>query len=245
MPATAQQVLDTARSQLGVIESGGQDGKSGNITPFWAELAPSFQGQPWCAAFQRWVNVHAGGPDLPVGTPYYCPSLVTYAKQHGLWDESGRYAPGDLVFFDFSGSGMAEHIGRVVSDDGTTMQTIEGNTSQGDVGSQANGGGVYLRQRPHGRAVLGALTYSRLLVGTPAPRNPVKGNPFAGSAGPCRQGSTGDAVRFVQWAVGCPVDGGFGPQTDTAVRGFQKCHGLTVDGVVGPQTIGALRSVTH
>ena len=79
---------------------------------------------------------------------------------------------------------------------------------------------------------------------TPAPSAPVVRNPYAGSAAACQKGSSGDAVRFVQWAVGCGVDGGFGPQTDTAVRAFQKSHGLTVDGRVGPQTIGALRQVT-
>lgn len=35
-----------------------------------------------------------------------------------------------------------------------------------------------------------------------------------------------------------PVDGDFGPRTDTATREFQRQHRLQVDGVVGNQTIG-------
>lgn len=254
MTATVADVLHVAESQIGYVEGGGSDGRSGNITKYWAELCPSLQGQPWCACFQRWVNRHAGGPDLPVSNPYYCPNLVTYAKQHGLWDASGHYSPGDLIFFDWSGQGVAEHIGRVVSDDGQVVVTIEGNTSpEGVAGSQSNGGGTYKRHRAHGSTILGVLKYSKLLAAagsTPvkppvAPRNPIKHNPFAEPAGLVQLGAHGEGVKWVQWAVGVPVDGSFGPQTLHAVRLFQQYHGLGVDGVVGPQTKAALFHVTH
>jgi hypothetical protein len=251
MTATVESVLSTARSQIGYTEQGGANNNSGNITKYWAELYPGGQGQPWCAAFQRWVDIHAGGPDLPVSNPYYCPTLVTYAKQHGLWDASGHYEAGDMVFFDWAGQGVAEHIGRVVTDNGSVIDTIEGNTSaEGVSGSQSDGGGVHERHRAHGPMVMGVLKYSKLLAHAAAnnglpPRNPVKANPFAPYAAACRQGANGNQVKFVQWAVGVPVDGSFGPQTDHAVRSFQAYHHLTVDGQVGPQTIGALRSVTH
>lgn len=55
------------------------------------------------------------------------------------------------------------------------------------------------------------------------------------------QGSTGEAVKAAQtqlnaYGAGIPVDGQFGPVTNSAVRSYQSSHGLTVDGVVGPQT---------
>ncbi len=55
-----------------------------------------------------------------------------------------------------------------------------------------------------------------------------------------REGAQGLAVRQLQAKLGVPVDGIFGPQTDTAVRAFQGKHGLAVDGVVGAQTWAAL-----
>jgi peptidoglycan hydrolase-like protein with peptidoglycan-binding domain len=50
------------------------------------------------------------------------------------------------------------------------------------------------------------------------------------------RGSTGDAVKEVQKALGVPVDGVFGPQTEEAVKKFQTEQGVPVDGIVGPRT---------
>ncbi|HZL47782.1 MAG TPA: peptidoglycan-binding protein [Solirubrobacteraceae bacterium] len=54
-------------------------------------------------------------------------------------------------------------------------------------------------------------------------------------------GTTGRQVELLQRALGIPVDGIFGPETETAVRQFQTSRGLTVDGLVGPATSAALR----
>lgn len=58
-------------------------------------------------------------------------------------------------------------------------------------------------------------------------------------------GASGDKVRFVQWALGIPVDGQFGNMTLAAVKAFQHKHGLRVDGICGPQTLVAMASITH
>lgn len=256
MASSIQHLLDVAQHEVGYVEGGGPDGHSGNITKYWAELYPGGQGQPWCAAFQRWVDRHAGSVDLPIANPYYCPSIVTYARQHGLWLPRDQGSPGDMVLFQWNKNGVADHIGRVKAKNGGSYVTIEGNTSgTGQSGSsQRNGGGVYERTRGINDTVLGILDYSKFLTltatanKTPAgqpPRQNVRSNPFAKYAAPCKIKSTGNAVKFVQWAVGVPVDGTFGAQTQYAVKQFQHYHHLTVDGVVGPQTISALRSVTH
>jgi hypothetical protein len=240
---TVADVLKVAESQVGYVETGGRDGHSGNITKFWQELAPSFQGQPWCAAFIRWTDKHAGAPLLPIQNPYYCPSVVTYAKQHGLWTQHGK--AGDYVLCDFNGHGVAEHIGRLRVDyDGRATHQVDGNTSNDDLGSQANGGGVYNKIRGAG-VILGFLAYSTLLARGIAPRNPVKHNPYPLPHGVFHRGETGTGVRFIQWAAGVPVDGQFGVQTEHAVRVFQQYHGLTVDGIAGPQTLAALAKITH
>lgn len=61
-------------------------------------------------------------------------------------------------------------------------------------------------------------------------------------------GSIGADVKEVQSLLAAqgfdpgPIDGVFGPTTDTAVRAFQSAQRLVVDGVVGPQTLNALYS---
>jgi len=156
---TAQNILDVARSQIGYVET------PSNITRYWAELDPGLQGQPWCAGFVSWVFKHAGLPLPAMGKPYgfvYVPNAINYAKAHGLWDASGHYAPGDVVCY-----GNGAHTGIIASDDGTTMAVYEGNTSPDNGGgSQTNGGGVYLRHRPHSAWVNGVVKTSRLLTTT-------------------------------------------------------------------------------
>lgn len=254
MTTTAKHVLHVAEKEVGYHERGGSDGKSGNITKYWAELDPGLQGQPWCACFVRWTDKHADGPILPISNPYYCPSIVTYAKQHGLW-KTELPRKGDYVLFDFTGQGVAEHIGRVRKGrwHSRVKKTVEGNTSPSTVGSQTNGGGVYNKDRDES-VILGYLDYSKLLKHVKkhhkAPRNRVKHNPNHAPTKALRIGDhepkkTNGPVHWVQWAVGVPVDGQFGPQTQHAVREFQRFHGLPVTGVVNAKTRAALSHVTH
>lgn len=70
-----------------------------------------------------------------------------------------------------------------------------------------------------------------------------------------QRGSTGEAVRLLQTQLNVfaaafpefissgPVDGSFGPVTETAVRNLQKVERITLDGIVGPQTRGKILEV--
>lgn len=87
-----------------------------------------------------------------------------------------------------------------------------------------------------------AARWRAQLAGTPVA---VTHNPYPAPAMLLRQGATGDGVRYIQWALGIPVDGRWGPQTDAAVRAFQARQGLSVDGIVGPATVARLAVITH
>jgi len=59
--------------------------------------------------------------------------------------------PGDLVLFNFEGGDpRTDHIGRVVKPPANSglLESVEGNTSSDNGGSQSNGGGMYVRHRP-------------------------------------------------------------------------------------------------
>lgn len=53
-------------------------------------------------------------------------------------------------------------------------------------------------------------------------------------------GSKGEAVEYVQHALGVTEDGRFGPQTELAVEEFQRKRKMPVDGIVGPYTWAAI-----
>jgi len=69
------------------------------------------------------------------------------AKANGL-SVTKRPMRGDIVLFDLPAGANVDHSGLLLSWDRLTVTCVEGNTSSGALGSQANGGGVYIRTRP-------------------------------------------------------------------------------------------------
>lgn len=131
---SAADVLALARAEINYTE------QYSNITKYWAEYKPSFQGQPWCAIFCHYCFDHAGAP-LPF-LYTYVPTLTAHAKRTGrqVFDPQ----PGDIALY-----WRGEHTGiveRPMDEDGY-FDAIEGNTSPGYAGSQSNGGGVYRKRR--------------------------------------------------------------------------------------------------
>lgn len=61
-----------------------------------------------------------------------------------------------------------------------------------------------------------------------------------------RTGSSGDEVTALQRRLKAagfdpgPVDGAFGPKTDSALRAFQEKAELAADGICGPKTLAKL-----
>jgi len=134
---------------------------SANYTIFakrYKELwGDNLQGQPWCAMWVSVIHYTACGKEV-VKHFAYCPYGVEWFKKQGRWYTSGPKR-GDVIFFKDS-SGTACHVGIVVAVNGSTITTIEGNTSSA-AGVVANGGCV--RKKTYD------INYSRILgYGRPA-----------------------------------------------------------------------------
>lgn len=111
---------------------------SNNYTKYWRDIKPSYQGQPWCAAFVSWCFMKAFGlgkaKKLLKHWPYvYCPTMSE------LFTLNSYPKIGDIVIFYHNGT--FTHTGLVTAVIGDKFYTIEGNTS-GASGIIANGGGV-------------------------------------------------------------------------------------------------------
>ena len=141
-----EKVIKIARNEIGYLEkkSNSQlDSKtanagSKNYTKYWRDIKPSYQGQPWCAAFVSWCFMKAFGQEkakkLLKHWPYvYCPTLGN------LFTRNANPKIGDIVIFYHNRT--FTHTGIVSAVIGDRFYTIEGNTS-GASGIIANGGGV-------------------------------------------------------------------------------------------------------
>jgi hypothetical protein len=158
-----KKAIKYAQCFLGVVETGINTGPKING---WQQAVETFpgemKGQPWCGAFMFAVLKHAGVKDLSWRIRYV-PYIVEDAKlgRNGLKQlvAYNDRKPGDLVVFNFDG-GAVDHVGMYVRDNSDgTIATIEGNTSSGKIGPQANGGGVHSRART--RAVISYLVRPR------------------------------------------------------------------------------------
>lgn len=120
MSAGAGDIVEIARAQIGNV--GGQ--------PYWSWYG--FAGRvEWCACFVSWCANEAGyieSGQIPKFS--YCPTGAQWFKDAGRWQPRGYTPnPGDIIFFDWEGDGISDHVGIVESCDGTTVNTIEGNSS--------------------------------------------------------------------------------------------------------------------
>lgn len=118
---TAKEVLDLARSQLGVCEipKGSNRG-----TPYHAWYGPESQGWQWCSIFVSWLLRRT---DNAIKTAY-SGDWLSWGRRNGREVAIDDVLPGDIVIFDYGDGGITDHIGIVEKRLGpTTFQTIEGN----------------------------------------------------------------------------------------------------------------------
>ncbi|MFI5836119.1 FG-GAP-like repeat-containing protein, partial [Micromonospora sp. NPDC051300] len=85
----------------------------------------------WCAAFAKYVWREGGVTTGLSQIDGYARSFKTYGQNNGTWHARGSYVPraGDAVVFDWQQDGVIDHVGIVRSVSGSSVNTIEGNTS--------------------------------------------------------------------------------------------------------------------
>lgn len=145
-----KQVLDLARSEIGYHEKASNAqlndktaNSGGSNWTKYAEYIDSFagfyngpkNGYPWCDVFVDYLFVKTFGEKL--GREMLCQPMKSmgagclysaqYYKDAGRWHRTSPN-PGDQIFFSYS-SGEYSHTGIVEEVTGSTVTTIEGNTS--------------------------------------------------------------------------------------------------------------------
>ena len=113
-------IVAVALSQVGNV--GGQT--------YWSWYGFSSRVE-WCACFVSWCADQCGYIESGVMPKHsYCPTGVEWFRSRGQWqDRNSIPTPGTIVYFDWGGDGVADHVGIVESCDGSTVYTIEGNAN--------------------------------------------------------------------------------------------------------------------
>lgn len=235
----AEDVIKIAEEQVGYMEKASPkdlDSKTANAgynnyTKFARDLnkqvgAPFVDGYAWCQTFCDWCFVKAFGvkkaKEMLGGWTAYCPTAVSWFKNMDRWYSTPK--AGDLIYF-YDSERDYGHVGLVYKVSGSTVYTIEGNTSP-QSGVVANGGGVYKKSYP--------IDYYRI-AGYGRPKydeKKVKAKKYSGTFPTIppilRYGSSGAQVgylqKFLNWygKYGLDVDMIFGSKTKSAVIDFQK-----------------------
>lgn len=139
-------IVNIARTQIGFVEGPNNENPYGT----WYGVP----NQSYCAMGISWCFAQANASHLVAAQTQkgfsYCPAGLTWFQKNKQVVDKYSALPGDIVFFSWSGNGVAEHVEIVegASKDGLT--TIGFNTGpESYAGNQANGDGVYRRHRPY------------------------------------------------------------------------------------------------
>lgn len=131
----ADDVISVAESQIGYKESKKnyivtEDGKTKGYTRYGDWYGNAYG--DWCAMFVSFCLNYADIPESAIPYEASCQRWIK-ATSGSLYYSASDYTPqkGDLIFFDWDNDGHSDHVGLVasVSEDGSSLQTIEGNSS--------------------------------------------------------------------------------------------------------------------
>jgi peptidoglycan hydrolase-like protein with peptidoglycan-binding domain len=234
---TPADVLQKAVAQLGTTETplGSNRTKYG----VWYEM----DGQPWCAMFVSYCFYHTGLP-LPITTPKgfaYCPYGVQWFKLQNKLFHTPKV--GDIVFYDWEGDGISDHVGIVESvNNNGTITAIEGNTSPSN---NSNGGWVMRRNRSLNSVKgFGRPPYNGITTTFQVPPYPSWPGIYFTLTSP--HTISNHVQKWQQqmihrgWDLS-PDDasGVFGERSYEVLKEFQEEKGLEFDGKLGPESWNA------
>ncbi|MGQ4537216.1 hypothetical protein ACUH94_01590 [Dermabacteraceae bacterium P7074] len=126
MNTLAIRVIDTARKEIGPHEQRGN-----NITKYWDQMYPAWQGYRWCGTFVAWAWLQQG-IDLRKIMPgardvYYVPAVEPWTRKIGAW-RTDRAQDGDLVIYGFGNKVESVNVGLVWPDEHSSdYRVIESN----------------------------------------------------------------------------------------------------------------------
>lgn len=263
-----QQYVNKCISFYGAKES---DGSHRTIVNLYNTIRPLPAGyrlkdtDAWCAAF---VSAAAEACDLTdiIFPECSCDRMIALYKKAGRWQENDAYANaqmGDLVMYDWQDSGSgdntgsSDHVGVVVTKNGSKYRIIEGNMSDSVGYREITVNAKYIRGfclpdfagKAKGttsakvESTTSSTTTATSTTTTTQNTATVTTQTCTVKALQIRRGCTGAAVKAAQAIlVHCygyntgGIDGEFGSKTYNAVVTFQRANGLTADGVIGPAT---------
>ncbi|MCB8472637.1 lysozyme family protein [Enterococcus faecalis] len=80
----------------------------------------------WCATFVSYV---AEKTNIKMERFAYCPTGINNFKANNQWQDGGvEPKSGAIIFFDWDGDGVSDHVGIVEKFENNTVHTIEGNS---------------------------------------------------------------------------------------------------------------------
>lgn len=235
-------IIETAKSYLGTTE-GSNNHKEIIDLYNKARYSDAYQmtmQDPWCCAFVVAIFEQCGMRDI---IPCYaaCNQMVNvFTKWGRYYSRSVRSVrPGDIIFYDWNGDLVSDHVGIVVQNQFGQLSVIEGNKSDSVAYRTINsmdrciiGYGV-----PNYDASDGNNGESRIdSASHDLDKEYIKTLPIL------QFGKNNVYVKILQVLLNyyhnakLETDGEFGAKTKSAVADYQMSHLLEVDGIVGTET---------
>lgn len=142
-----QVAVKWALSKAGITEDPPGSNRGGQITEWQRSFGEWLVGQPWCGVFVGTALREAGVESVNsrVAAVAFIEDDARYARNGFRTIVAANAAlPGDCVIL----FGRGVHVELVVARRNGYLETVGGNTSSSNSGSQSNGGGVFRRKRP-------------------------------------------------------------------------------------------------